>query len=237
MTMTQERVPPSIHDWQRVEPVRSSFRCATAHAFGWMYDWGNRVACVAAALSVPFSQAGTRTLATILRVLVWTLVVAAATVSTAAPAGDISQSHTALAAAFKNVKGTLESGLKAAEQMGTPISAKFILEHTILRLSLWIAKDDGFSEFNLYPAIGMINEVVDIADPEKIEAATAQKLAVASATISLVSATESAVKVNKGFRAISVLPMLSEGRPVAVVTLLGPDEFRVVTEKLYRFGF
>jgi len=40
-----------------------------------------------------------------------------------------------------------------------------------------------------------------------------------------------------GFRAISVSPMLSDGRPVAVVTLLGPDGFRVATKKLYRIGF
>jgi hypothetical protein len=91
-----------------------------------------------------------------------------------------------------------------------------------------IAKDDGISEFNLDLAIGAINEVVDIADLGKIEVASAQKLAIESATISLFSVTESPVKANKGFRAISVLPMLSEGRPVAVVTLLGPDGFRVV---------
>jgi hypothetical protein len=112
-----------------------------------------------------------------------------------------------------------------------------VLEDGILRLSLWIAKDDGISEFNLYPAIGAINEVVDVADPGKIGAATAQKLAIESATISLFSATESAVKANQRFRAISILPMLSEGRPVAVITLLGRDGFRMVTEKLYRIGF
>ena len=78
---------------------------------------------------------------------------------------------------------------------------------------------------------------MDITDPDKIEAATAQKLAIDSATISLSAATESAVKANQGFPAISVLPMLSEGRPVAVVTLLGTDGLRVVTEKLYHFGF
>ena len=83
----------------------------------------------------------------------------------------------------------------------------------------------------------MINEVVDIADPDKIKAGAAQKLAIESATISLFAATESAVKANNGFRAISVLPMLSEGRPVPVVSLLGPDGFRVVTEKLYRITF
>ena len=78
---------------------------------------------------------------------------------------------------------------------------------------------------------------MDITDPDKIKAATAQKLAIDSATISLFAATESAVNANQGFPAISVLPMLSEGRLVAGVTLLVRDGFRVVTEKLYRSGF
>ena len=165
------------------------------------------------------------------------IVVTAVTLSSVAMAGDADQGYAALAAKLKNVKGTLESGLKAGERVGRPIAAKFVLEHGVLQLSLRIAKDDVISEFNLYPALGAINEVVDFADPAKIEVATAQKLAIDSATISLFSATESAVKSNKGFRAIGVLPMLSEGRPVAVVTLLGRDGIRVVTEKLYRFGF
>jgi hypothetical protein len=52
--MTQDSVPPSMDDWKRVEPAGSSFRRATVYALGSMYDWGNRVAWVAAALSVPF---------------------------------------------------------------------------------------------------------------------------------------------------------------------------------------
>jgi hypothetical protein len=165
------------------------------------------------------------------------IVLTAVVISSAAMAGDVYEGHAALAAAFKRVKGTLEGGLKAAERVGTPISARFVLEDGMLQLSLLIEKDDGFSEFNLYPAVGMINEVVDIVDPGKIGAATAQKRAIDSGTISLFAATQSAVRANQGFRAISVSPMLSEGRPVAVVTLLGPNGFRVVTEKLYRFGF
>jgi len=165
------------------------------------------------------------------------IVVMAAALPSTAMAEDVDQGHAALAAAFKNVKGTLESGLKAGEQVGRPISAKFLLKGGILQLTLLIVKDDGISEFNLYPTIGTITEVVDVTDPDKVEAATAQKLAIDSATISLFSATESAVRANKGLRAISVLPMVSEGRPAAVVTLLGTDGLRVVTEKLYRFGF
>jgi hypothetical protein len=111
-----------------------------------------------------------------------------------------------------------------------------VLEDRILQLSLWRVKDGGISKFNLCPAIRAINEVVDITDPDKIKAATAQKLAIDSATMSLFAATESAVMANQGFRAISVLPMLSDGRPVAMVTVLRPDGFRVVTRKLCRIG-
>ena len=52
--MTQDSAPPSMDDWKRVGPAGPSFRRTTVHAVGWMYDWGNRVARVAAALSVPF---------------------------------------------------------------------------------------------------------------------------------------------------------------------------------------
>jgi hypothetical protein len=138
---------------------------------------------------------------------------------------------------MQNVEGTLEGGLKAAARLGRPVSAKFVLEDGILQLFLWILKDDGISKFNLYPAIRLMNEVVDITDPDKIKVATAQKRAVDSATIPLFSATESAVKANKGFRAISVLPVLGEGRPVGWSLCYGPDGFRVVTEKLYRIRF
>src|SRR5215831_8063415 len=54
MTMTQDNAPPSIDDWKLVAPAGFSFRRATVDALGSMYDWGNRVAWVAAALSVPF---------------------------------------------------------------------------------------------------------------------------------------------------------------------------------------
>ena len=96
----------------------------------------------------------------------WVIVVTVAALSSAAMAGDVDQGRVALAAALKNVKGTLESGLKAGERVGRPISAKFVVEDGTLQLSLLIVKDDGISEFNLYPAIGMINEVVVSIVPE-----------------------------------------------------------------------
>ena len=42
----------------------------------------------------------------------WVIVVTVAAFSSAAMAGEVDQGRAALAAALKNVKGTLESGLK-----------------------------------------------------------------------------------------------------------------------------
>ena len=60
-----------------------------------------------------------------------------------------------------------------------------------------------------------------------------QKLAMDSATVSLLSATENAIKANYGFRAVSAYPVLAEGDPIAVVTLLDANAVKIVTEKLY----
>ena len=68
----------------------------------------------------------------------WVIVVTVAAFSSAAMAGDVDQGRAALAAALKNVKGTLESGLKAGERVGRPISAKFVVEDGTLQLSLLI---------------------------------------------------------------------------------------------------
>jgi hypothetical protein len=150
--------------------------------------------------------------------------------SSAAIAADI-QDHTALAAALEHVEGTLENSLQAGEEIGKPISAKFALDDGSLQLSLWVAREDGFAEFILYPALRFVTEIYDFRDPDKV--ATAQKLAMDSATVSLLSATENAIKANHGFRAVSAYPVLAEGDPIAVVTLLDANAVKIVTEKLY----
>ena len=151
--------------------------------------------------------------------------------STAAMAED-SEDHAALAAALEHVKGTLEDGLKASERIGKPISAEFTLEDGTRQLSLRIAKEDGFAELILYPALRTFTENFDFRDADKLKVATAQKLAMDRARVSLLSATENAVKANRGFRAVSAYPILEEGDLIAVVTLLGSGAYKIATEKL-----
>ena len=152
--------------------------------------------------------------------------------SSAAMAEDV-QDHAALAAALEHVKSTLEDGLRAGERIGKPISAKFLLEHGTIQLSVWVTREDGFAEFIIYPAIRTFSSNFDFRYPDKLEAATAQKLAMDKATVSLLSATADAVKANHGLRAISARPMLLNGNPIAVVTLLDANASKSVTEKLY----
>ena len=52
------------------------------------------------------------------------------------------------------------------------------------------------------------------------------------AKVSLLSATENAVKANRGFRAISAYPTLEESAPIAVVTLLRTGAYKTIREKL-----
>ena len=59
-----------------------------------------------------------------------------------------------------------------------------------------------------------------------------QKAAMEKATISLLTATEQAVNSNAGYRAVSIVPGMREGHPIADVTLLLGETFKNVVENL-----
>jgi hypothetical protein len=171
-------------------------------------------------------------LATMLRALRWAPLIGILGLSSIGDAGDIDGNHQLLATTIKNVRGTLEDGLKASERLGNPISANFAVERGTVQLSISIAKNDSFSEVILYPTIRMITEIVEVTDADKLKIAVERKLAMERASMSLLSAAENAVKANDGSRVVSIFPMVEEGHPIAVVTLLRNGEFNTVTEEL-----
>ena len=138
----------------------------------------------------------------------------------------------ALARALQPAKATLEAGLKASEREGKPISAKFEIEDGKLQLSVYTAKGDTFSEAVLDPASGAIVKAEKITDADDLKEAKEQSAAMAKATQSLVTATEAAVKANAGSRAVSAIPEMKAGHPVAEVTLLQGGTFKKVDTKL-----
>ena len=131
----------------------------------------------------------------------------------------------------------LESGLVVSAREGTPLSAKYEIDDGAFQLSVYTWKvdavsGDSFTEVIVDYNTGSVTKAEAITDGGDLTAAQAQKAAIARAKRSLAEATANAVKGNAGYRAVSAMPSLDGGRPVAEVTLVRGDDWKVVTERL-----
>src|SRR5216683_6792515 len=124
-------------------------------------------------------------------------------------------SPAALAKALPQASVSLDQALKASAREGTPISAKFEIENGALQLSVYTMKGAKFSEVIVDHKSGAIKKSEPITDANDMKAAQAQSAAMAKAKLALDAAVDSAVKANAGYRAVSVMPALDGGRPVA----------------------
>jgi hypothetical protein len=170
-----------------------------------------------------------RTLRSILAATVVSLATAALIPARAA---DTEKERAELATALKDAKATLEEGLKISEREGKPISAKFEVEDGKLQLSVYTLKGNDFSEVVADPQTGAITKAEKITDKEDLEAAAKQKDAMEKAKLTLLAATDKAVKANAGFRAVSIFPVMEGGYPTASVTLIQNVTYKTVVEKL-----
>src|SRR2546427_22064 len=118
------------------------------------------------------------------------------------------QEHAELAKALKDAKIPLQQGLKASVKEGTPISAKYEVEHDKLQLSVYTMKSDKFSEVIVDHKTGKIAKAEPITHDADLAAAKAQSEAMAKAKRTLDAAASEAVKENKGYRVVSVFPAL-----------------------------
>lgn len=140
--------------------------------------------------------------------------------------------QTAVVKALSQAKVSLNQGLLASAHEGTPISAKFEMEDGKLQLSVYTMKADKFSEVGVDPISGKVVNVEVITQGEDLEAAKAQSDAMRKAKRSLAATLQEAVKANKGYQAVSVIPSLKDGHPVAEVVLAKGEELKTVDEKL-----
>ena len=141
--------------------------------------------------------------------------------------------HAELAKGMKDAKISLQRGLTAASaKEGKPISAKYEMEEGKLQLSVYTMKGDSFSEVIVDHKSGKVAKAEPITHDADLTAAKAQSEAMAKAKRSLDTAASEAVKENKGYRAVSVMPNLKDGHPVADVTLIKGTEWKTVSEKL-----
>ena len=146
--------------------------------------------------------------------------------------GQSEKENAQLATAITSAKISLEMGIMTSEREGKPISAKFEMEDGKLQLSVYSMKGTQFSEVIVDHQTGRILKTEAITSGEDLTSAKQQAQAMAKAKSSLRAAAEAAVKANNGFRAVSVMPMLKGGQPMADITLAKGREFKTVSEKL-----
>jgi hypothetical protein len=138
----------------------------------------------------------------------------------------------ALAKALPEASVSLDQGLKASEREGTPISGKYELEDGALQLSVYTMKGDQFSEVIVDHKTGAIKKAEKITDADDLKNAKEQSEAMANAKLSLEKAVADATAANSGYRAVSVVPTLDGGKPVANITLMKGEDIKKVTAKL-----
>jgi hypothetical protein len=98
----------------------------------------------------------------------------------------------------------LESGLAASAHEGMPLSAKYEIDDGAFQLSVYTWRMDASS------ADSFAEVIVDYSTGSVAEA----------------------VKDNVGYRAVSAMPSLDGGRPIAEVTLVRGDDWKTVNERL-----
>ncbi|MDB5807935.1 MAG: hypothetical protein JWN94_57 [Betaproteobacteria bacterium] len=133
---------------------------------------------------------------------------------------------------LSTAKVSLQKGLAAAQQKGKPISGKFEMEHGKLQLSTYTAGKGKYSEVIVDHKSGKVAKTEEIKEGDDLKHAQAQSEAMAKAKKSLAAAVAHAVVQNKGYRAVSAMPSLENGAPVAAVVLENASGSKTVSEKL-----
>src|SRR2546429_8885737 len=125
-----------------------------------------------------------------------------------------------LAANMKQAKVPLARGIAASKAKGKPISAKYEVENGKLQLSVYTAKGDSFSEVIVNHKTGKVAKSEPITSGDDLTAAKSQSEAMSKAKTSLAAAVSKAVKAHKGYKAVSAMPSVKDGRSVAEITLM-----------------
>jgi hypothetical protein len=147
-------------------------------------------------------------------------------------ASSTEASGTAVVKYMTTAKVSLQEGLKAAEAEGQPISGKFEVDQGHLQLSVYTTKDGKFSEVLVDEKTGKVAKSEAITDGTGLADAQKQMEAYSKSKTALKNAVSQAELANPGYQAVSVTPRLSNGRPVAVVSLVQGTQVKSIAEPL-----
>jgi len=139
------------------------------------------------------------------------------------------QDDAVLLKAMSGAKVTLQQGLTASQPKGRPISAKFEVEDGKLQLSVYVEKDKKFFEVIVDHVTGAIAKTEAITEGDDLAAAKSQSAAMAKAKSDLKTAVSKAIRTSS---AVSVVPELKTGHPVATVVRLTNGTLQAVSQPL-----
>jgi hypothetical protein len=141
-------------------------------------------------------------------------------------------SGTAVTKYMTTAKVSLQEGLTAAESEGRPISGKFEVDDGHFQLCVYTTKDGKFSEVLIDQNTGKVAKSEAITEGNDLADAQRQMEAYSKSKTSLKAAVGQAELTYRGYQAVSVTPKLSNGRPVAVVSLVQGTQVRSIAEPL-----
>jgi len=138
----------------------------------------------------------------------------------------------ALAKALPEAGARLIRGSRRVSARGSRSQASSNSKTVPSQLSVYTMKAGEFSEVIVDHKTGAIKKAEKITDAEDLKNAKEQSEAMAKAKVDLDKAVEAATKANSGYRAVSAMPTLDAGKPVADITLMKGEQVKKVTEKL-----
>jgi hypothetical protein len=127
---------------------------------------------------------------------------------------------------------SLDQALRTSEQEGKPISAEYDVEDGDFQISVYVEKNGHFREVIVDPRSGAINTTRPITVPQEVDEAQAQSAALSKAKLPLTAALATAVDLNSGYRAVSIMPLRSDDEAVVTITLMKGEAIKQVAQKL-----
>ena len=145
---------------------------------------------------------------------------------------DEDASQEALIKPLDTAKINLQQGLAASEQQGKPISAKFEVDDGKLQLSVYIAKEGKFFEVLVNHMTGKVLRTEPITEGDDLSAAKEQNEAMANAKTSLQATVDKTIAQSANTRAVSVVPSMKDGHPIASIDVLAYNQVRAIQQPL-----
>ena len=150
--------------------------------------------------------------------------------SNAFAADDEDASQEALIKLLDTAKINLRQVLAASEQQGQPISAE--VDDGKLQLSVYTAKEGRFFEVLVNHATGKVLRAEPITEGDDLSAAREQSAAMANAKTSLQAAVDKTIAQSANTRAVSVVPSMKDGHPIASIDVLTYNQVRAIQQPL-----